>query len=64
MLDRKISTDAEVCWQHSFNGKPQVPVIYWLADAGGLPLNDETSSSLLSSHSFAEFLSVHNVVAR
>jgi RNA polymerase sigma-70 factor (ECF subfamily) len=23
MLGRKISTDAEVCWQNSFNGKPR-----------------------------------------
>jgi hypothetical protein len=30
----------------SFNGKPQAPVFYWLSDACGLPLNEETVASV------------------
>jgi hypothetical protein len=36
--------DAEVCWQNSFNGKPQAPVFHWHADACGLPFNKEPST--------------------
>lgn len=38
----RLSTNAEVCWQNSFNGKPQATVFYWLGDACGLPLNERT----------------------
>jgi hypothetical protein len=36
-----------------FNGKPQATVFYCLTDAYGLPLNDETSASVLIGKGYA-----------
>jgi len=37
-----------MCSRHSFNGKPQATVFYWLADACGLPLNEKTSAPVVN----------------